>query len=70
MKRLKRLISKNNLIIETLPLKEITTLVEIDLESNPLDSFPKLFENLMNKNDILVLNLKMSPVMLMIANYE
>ncbi|CDW72911.1 UNKNOWN [Stylonychia lemnae] len=70
LKRLKRLISKNNLIIETNQLKDITTLVDVDLEQNPLDSLSKLLLSFISKNDLLVLNLKQSPIMLMINNYD
>lgn len=51
-------------------MNELTTIVEIDFENNPIESYPKLIESLLNKNDILVLNLKMSPLMLMITNYD
>ncbi len=39
IKRLKRLLSKNNQIIDLDPLKELYSLIEIDLENNPIDSF-------------------------------
>jgi hypothetical protein len=41
-------------------------LVEIDLENNPVDNYVKLLEMLKNKPDILVVNLKLSPVFLTI----
>ena len=64
MSRLKRLLSKNNQVQELEPLKALQSLVEIDLENNPVDNYVKLLEMLRNKSDILVVNLKLSPVFL------
>ena len=52
------------------PLIDITTLVEIDLENNPVDSYHNLAYILVNKKDLLVLNIKLSPLMLTIQNYD
>ena len=70
MKRLKRLLSKNNQVQDLQPLKEIYTLVEIDLENNPVDNYSQLISLLEGKKDILVVNLKLSPVFLTISSYE
>jgi len=70
MKRLKRLISKNNQILDLEPLSEVTSLIEIDLENNPIDSFKTLLTGVQGKNDILVMNIKMSPIVLMINTYD
>lgn len=43
MKRLKRLLSKNNQIQEVEHLVEIETLIELDFENNPIDSYQKFF---------------------------
>ena len=64
MTRLKRLLSKNNQVLELQPLNPLQSLVEIDLENNPVDNYVKLLEMLRNKPDILVVNLKLSPVFL------
>jgi hypothetical protein len=52
------------------PLKALQSLVEIDLENNPVDNYVKLLEMLKNKSDILVVNLKLSPVFLTVQSYE
>lgn len=70
MSRLKRLLSKNNQIQELQPLNALQSLVEIDLENNPVDNYFKLLEMLKNKSDILVVNLKLSPVFLTVQSYE
>eukprot|EP00347_Sterkiella_histriomuscorum_P007677 403347996 len=70
MKRLKRLIAKNNQIQSLDLLKDITTIIEIDLENNPIEDIKELFSGIAFKKDILVLNLKMTPLFLMIQNYE
>ncbi len=51
---------------EVYPLSKLNSLVEIDLENNPVDNYVKLLEMLKNKPDILVVNLKLSPVFLTI----
>ena len=45
-------------------------MVEIDLENNPVDNYVKVLEMLKNKSDILVVNLKLSPVFLTVQSYE
>jgi Leucine-rich repeat (LRR) protein len=70
MSRLKRLLSKNNKIQELEPLYALQSLVEIDLENNPVDNYVKLLDMLKNKSDILVVNLKLSPVFLTVQSYE
>jgi len=52
------------------PLNSLQSLVEIDLENNPVDNYMKLLEMLKNKPDILVVNLKLSPVLLTVQSYE
>jgi hypothetical protein len=70
MSRLKRILSKNNQVQHLEPLNSLICLVEIDLENNPVDNYVKLLEMLKNKPDILVVNLKLSPVLLTIQSYE
>lgn len=70
MRRLKRLISKNNQIQDVSPLNSIETLVEVDLENNPVDNYLAVLNMLTKKKDILVVNLKLSPVFLTISTYE
>jgi len=38
MRKLKRLLAKDNQVQDLLPLSQLTTLVDIDLENNPVDS--------------------------------
>jgi hypothetical protein len=64
MTRLKRLLSKNNQVLELQPLNPLQSLVEIDLENNPVDNYVKLLEMLRNTPDILFVNLKLSTVFL------
>jgi hypothetical protein len=70
MKRLKRLLSKNNQIQELTPWNEIETLIEVDLENNPVDNYHQLLAMLSKKKDILVVNLKLSPVFLTISSFD
>ena len=44
------------------PLYDITTLIEIDAENNPLSSFIDIVEVVHNKKDILVYNIKQCPL--------
>lgn len=70
MKRLKRLLCQNNQVIDLMPLAEIHTIIEINMDNNPIDSFKTVLNCLKDKNDILVVNLKMAPIVLMINTYE
>lgn len=70
MKRLKRFIAKNNSITTLRDLSEIQTIIEVDLESNPIEYFSQVFSGIAHKSDILVVNLKMTPATLMIQNHE
>ena len=70
LKRLKRLIARNNQVRSLEPLKENVCMVEIDLENNPVDSYAQFVQVLANKKDILYFNLKLSPLMLTIQNYD
>jgi hypothetical protein len=45
-------------------------LVEIDLENNPVDSYSQLLIALQNKKDLLVVNLRLSPVFLTVSTHE
>jgi hypothetical protein len=42
------------------PLQELTVLIEIDLEGNPVTSVETILEAIVTKKDLLVLNLKQS----------
>lgn len=53
-----------------MPLAEIHTIIEINMDNNPIDSFKTVLNCLKDKNDILVVNLKMAPIVLMINTYE
>ena len=70
MRRLKRLLCKNNQVSELNLMRDITTLGQADSESNPVSSFNSLLNVLSNKKDILVFNLKLSPMMLTVQSYD
>jgi len=40
------------------------------MENNPIDSFKVVVQGTANKKDLLIFNLKMTPVMLMINTYD
>lgn len=61
--RLKRLICNNNQISDLSPLKNLSMLIEIDLQGNPVSSLSQVIQTIVLKKDILVLNLKNSPLM-------
>ena len=68
--RLKRLLARNNQIQNLQSCKDLNFLVEIDLENNPIDSYDQVLGLIHNKRDILVLNLKLSPLMVKIQSLE
>jgi len=57
-KRLKRCILKHNHLDNLKELAEISTLIEIDIEGNQVESMDPILEVLKGKKDILVVNLK------------
>ena len=44
--------------------------MEVDLENNPVDNFVQVISMLKNKKDILVVNLRLSPLFLSLSTYE
>lgn len=68
--RLKRLLARDNQIQNLQSCTDLNFLVEIDLENNPIDSYDQVLGLVHNKRDILVLNLKLSPLMVKIQSLE
>ena len=63
LRRLKRLLARNNMISRLQPVGEIVALVEIDLENNPIEGgYSEVLGIMGNKKDLLVINLKLTPV--------
>ena len=71
MRRLKRLIAKNN-NIKTFSnhLADAITLIEVDFEGNQVDSCNEVLLTVQNKADLLVFNLKLNPLTATISNYD
>ena len=68
LSRLKRLIVNNNIVSDLSPLQGLRALVEINLENNPVEKWHEVLLAVIDKKDILVLNLKNSKVIM--NNYE
>lgn len=62
LKRLKRLLVKNNHLTDISHLSDLNTIIELDFENNPIDCYEKIMTILMNKKDILVVNLKLTTI--------
>jgi hypothetical protein len=60
--KLKRLTCKSNKVTCLRPLQELTMLIEIDLEANPIKSLDTVLQTIVTKKDLLVFNLKQSPL--------
>ena len=70
MQRIKRLLVKNNFVREMAPLKDNNTLFEIDLEGNAIDSHKDFLHFVKNKNDLIVINLHLNPLMVEVQTIE
>lgn len=70
MHRMKRLLAKNNFVREIAPIKEIIGIFEVDLEANAVDSCIDFLEFVKGKNDILVVNLYLNPLMVDVTSIE
>jgi Leucine-rich repeat (LRR) protein len=62
-KKLKRLIAARNNIKQLSPVSSLVSLVELDFEANPISRWSDVLPAVSDKKDILVLNLKSTPVM-------
>ncbi len=70
MTRLKRLVLKSNKVSDITIIQDNTTLIELDLEKNPFDSYVDILQVFQNKKDILVLSLKGTPLAQDIQSYD
>ena len=70
MKRMKRLLAKNNFVRELAPIGCIANLFELDLEGNAIDSHKDFLSFIKNKNDMIVVNLSMNPLMVEVQTIE
>lgn len=68
--RLKRLLANNNKVQNLAPLRGLKALVEIDIECNPVSSWAQVLLAVTDKKDILVLNLKLSPLLANLRSFE
>ena len=70
MENLKRLLAKNNQITDVSPMNTLRNIIEIDLEYNPTENYVKLLTMVSNKKDILVLNLRFTPLASSLTSYD
>ena len=63
MTRIKRLVAKNNHIRLLAPLRPLESIYELDLEGNAVDSHIDFLEFIKGKNDLIVVNLHLNPLM-------
>jgi hypothetical protein len=70
MRRMKRLLAKNNFVRELEPIGDVANLFELDLEGNAIDSHKDFLKFIKNKNDLIVVNLAMNPLMVEVHTIE
>ena len=70
MTRMKRLLAKNNFIRQLEPICDVSNLFELDLEGNAIDSHIDFLKFIKNKNDLIVVNLSMNPLMVEVQSIE
>ena len=68
--RLKRLICRGNKIFDLGPLHDLVMMVEIDLQDNPIESSKQIVHAILNKKEILIFNLRQTPIALKTRNAE
>ena len=67
---MKRLIAKNNFVRQLEPIGDVSNLFELDLEGNAIDSHIDFLKFIKNKNDLIVVNLAMNPLMVEVQTIE
>jgi hypothetical protein len=67
---MKRLLAKNNFVRELEPIGDVANLFELDLEGNAIDSHKDFLKFIKNKNDLIVVNLAMNPLMVEVHTIE
>ena len=70
MVRIKRLVAKNNHVRLLAPMKNVDTIYELDLEGNAVDSHIDFLEFIKGKNDLIVVNLQLNPIMVEVDSIE
>ena len=70
MHKLKRLLAKNNFVRDLSPLKSTQTIFELDLEANAIDSHTDFVTFIKEKNDLIVFNLSLNPLMVEVPTIE
>ena len=70
MKRLRRLLAKNNFVRELTHIEEIQNIFELDLEGNAIDSHKDFLKFIHNKNDLIVFNLAQNPLLVDVMTIE
>ena len=70
MHRIKRLVAKNNFIRQIAQIKSIENIYELDLEGNAVDSHIDFLEFIKGKNDLIIINLHLNPIMVEVDSIE
>lgn len=70
LKRIKRLIAKQNFVRELSYLKDCSNIYELDLEENAIDSHKDFLGFIKGKTDLIIVNLHQNPLMVDIASIE
>lgn len=70
MRRIKRLVAKNNHVRLLAPIKHVDTIYELDLEGNAVDSHIDFLDFIKGKNDLIVVNLQLNPIMVEVDSIE
>ena len=60
---MKRLLAKNNYVSKLYPIQSIQNIYEVDLEGNAIDSHKDFLQFIKHKNDLIIFNLYMNPLM-------
>jgi Leucine-rich repeat (LRR) protein len=70
MRRIKRLLAKNNFVRELTHIEGVQNIFELDLEANAIDSHKDFLKFIQNKNDLIVVNLSSNPLLVDVQTIE
>lgn len=70
MHRIKRIIAKHNFVRQLEPIQTLQNIYEVDLEGNAIDSYKDFLQFIKGKNDLIIFNLNLNPIMVEVDTIE
>jgi Leucine-rich repeat (LRR) protein len=70
MKRIKRLLARQNFVRTLKPIQDCRGIYELDLESNAIDSHKDFLMFIKDKPDLIIVNLNLNPLMVDVPSID